>query len=92
LKKGYLSEYFKGIAAKQLSAVEADILRSHQHEFNGVRELVQILGEPDGKITFQAKFLYLTDDDDAPIVETGTLTGYDARQKAREERGVMRWV
>jgi len=90
LKRGYLSEYFKGVAAKQLSAVEADILRSHQHEFNGVRELVQILDEPDGKVPFQAKFLYLTDDDDAPIVETGTLTWYDARQKAREERGIMR--
>lgn len=91
MKKGYLSEYFKGVAAKHLSAVEADVLRSHQHEFNGVRELVQILGEPDGKVPFQAKFLYLTDDDDAPIVETGTLTWYDARQKAREERSVMRW-
>ena len=50
LKRGYLSEYFKGVAAKHLSAVEADTLRSHQHEFNGVRELVQILGEPDGKV------------------------------------------
>lgn len=91
MKRGYLSEYFKGVAAKHLSAVEADILRSNQHEFNGVRELVQILGEPDGKVQFTAKFLYLTDDDDAPIVETGTLTWYDARQKAREERNVMRW-
>jgi hypothetical protein len=91
LKRGYLSEYFKGVAAKHLSAVEADTLRSNQHEFNGVRELVQILGEPDGKVLFPAKFLYLTDDDDTPIVETGSLTWYDARQKAREERGIMRW-
>ena len=91
MKKGYLSEYFKGVAAKNLSAVEADTLRSHQHEFNGVRELVEILGEPDGKVPFSAKFLYLTDDDDPPIVEPGSLTWYDARQRARIERGVMRW-
>lgn len=91
MKRGYLSDYFKGVAAKHLSAVEADTLRSNQHEFNGVRELVQILGEPDGKVQYSAKFIYLTDDDDAPIVETGTLTWYDARQKAREEKGVMRW-
>ena len=91
MKKGYLSEYFKGVAAKNLSAVEADTLRSHQHEFNGVHELVEILGEPEGKVPFPAKFLYLTDDDDTPIVEPGSLTWYDAREKARLERGVMRW-
>gem|GEM_PF-6879387 len=43
-----------------------------------------------GKERFTAKFLYLTDQDDEPIVEDGFLTWYDARQKAREERGVMR--
>ena len=82
MKKGYLSEYFKGVAAKYLSVVEADTLRSHQHEFNGVRELVEILGEPEGKVQFPAKFLYLTDDDDTPVVEQGSLTWYDAREKA----------
>lgn len=91
MKRGYLSEYFKGIAVKFLSTVEANSFRSNQHEFNGVRELVEILGEPDGKVNFPAKFIYLTDDDDAPIIETGSLTWYDARQKAREERNVMRW-
>lgn len=30
-------------------------------------------------------------DNDEPVVEDGFLTWYDARQKAREERGVMRW-
>lgn len=91
MKRGYLSEYFKGVAAKKLSAVEANALRSHQHEFNGVRELIEILGEPDGKVPFSARFMYMTDDDDAPTIETGTMTWYDARKKARVERGVMRW-
>ena len=91
MKKGYLSQYFTGVAAKRLSAVEADILRSHQHEFNGVEGLREILGEPDDKVRFEARFVYLTDQDDEPVAEDGFLTWYDARQKARVERQVMRW-
>ncbi|MDD3801264.1 MAG: type II restriction endonuclease [Desulfuromonas thiophila] len=91
MKKGYLSQYFEGVAVKTLSAVEADVLTSNQHEFNGVEGLRNILGEPDGKERYPAKFLYLTDNEDEPIMEEGFLTWYDARQKARLERGVMRW-
>lgn len=91
MKKGYLSQYFEGVAVKILSAVEADVLTSNQHEFNGVEGLRNILGEPDGKRKYQATFLYLTDNGDEPIIEEGFLTWYDARQKARLERGVMRW-
>lgn len=91
MKKGYLSQYFKGVAVKDLSAVEADVLTSNQHEFNGVEGLRNILGEPDGKVRYPATFMYLTDHDDEPIIEDGFLTWYDARQKARIERGVMRY-
>lgn len=91
MKQGYLSQYFEGVALKRLSAVEADVIRSNQHEFNGVEGLRDILGEPDGKVRFSAKFLYLTDQDDEPVVEDGFLTWYDARQRARLERHVMRW-
>lgn len=91
MKQGYLSQHFEGVALKRLSAVEADVIRSNQHEFNGVEALRNILGEPDGKVHFTAKFLYLTDHDDEPIVEDGFLTWYDARQKARLERGVNRY-
>lgn len=91
MKKGYLSQYFVGVAIKTLSAVEADVIRSNQHEFNGVEGLREILGEPQGKARYEAKFLYLTDHDDEPVMEDGFLTWYDARQKARLERGVMRW-
>lgn len=90
MKRGYLSQYFEGVALKRLSAVEADIFRSHQHEFNGVEALRDILGEPTGKVRYQAKFLYLTDHDDEPVVEDGFLTWYDARQKGRLQRGVYR--
>ena len=91
MKKGYLSQYFEGVAVKHLSAVEADVLTSNQHEFNGVEALRNILGEPDGKVRYPATFMYLTDHDDEPIIEDGFLTWYDARQKARIERGVMRY-
>lgn len=91
MKNGYLSQYFTGVAAKRLSNVEADTSRSNQHEFNGVQELRNILGEPDGKTRYAAKFLYLTDEDNDPPAEEGILTWYDAREKARLERGVMRW-
>jgi len=91
VKRGYLSQYFDGAAIKTLSAVEADVLTSNQHEFNGVEGLRDILGEPEGKVRYEARFMYLTDHDDEPIVEDGFLTWYDARQKARIEREVMRW-
>lgn len=91
MKKGYLSQYFEGVAVKELSAVEADVLTSNQHEFNGVEGLRKILGEPEGKVRYPATFLYLTDHDDEPVIEDGFLTWYDARQKARIERGVMRY-
>ena len=91
MKRGYLSQYFDGVAIKTLSAVETDTLTSNQHEFNGVDGLKAILGEPEGKTRYNATFLYLTDYDDEPVVEQGFLTWYDARQKARLERGVMRY-
>jgi hypothetical protein len=90
MKKGYLSQYFNGVALKRLSTVEVDLMTSHQHEFNGVKGLREILGKPEGKVEYQSKFLYLTDHEDDPIIEDGFLTWYDARQKARLERGVMR--
>ncbi len=90
MNSGYLSQYFDGVAVKQLSSVEIDVLTSNQHEFNGVEGLRNILGEPDEKVRYTAKFLYLTDYDDEPVTEVGFLTWYDARQKARTEREVMR--
>jgi len=91
LKKGYLSQYVEGVAVKILSPVEVDLLTSNQHEFNGVEGLRNMLGEPNGKEKYPAKFLYLTDNDSEIVSEDGFLTWYDARQKARVERGVMRW-
>lgn len=90
MKRGYLSDYFDGVAAKRLSAVEVDAFISHQHEINGVEGLRKLLGEPEESVQFPARLVYLSDTSDEPIVEDSTLTWYDARQRARKEHGVMR--
>jgi EcoRII C terminal len=84
VKPGYLSQYFEGVAIKELSAVEADLVRSHQHEYNGVAELKKLFGPVEGteKRRFAAKFIYLTDSEAEPVTEEGEdcfLTWYDAR-------------
>lgn len=81
MKRGYLSEYFSGVAVKILSAVEADPGRSHQHEFNGDDGLKQIFGLAAGKQTFFARFIYINDFDDEPVMSDGFLTWYDARER-----------
>jgi len=80
MKAGHLSQYFTGVAAKRLSAVESDLFRSHQHEFNGVEPLMRIFGRATGKQKFPARFIYLNDHDDEPVVSDGFLTWYDARE------------
>lgn len=81
MKRGYLSEFFSGLAAKDLSAVEADLVHSHQHEFNGVEGLKNIFGQATGKQKFDARFIYLNDHDDEPVISDGFLTWYDAREQ-----------
>ena len=79
MKSGYLSGCFKGIAGKQLSKVEANLLCSNQHEFNGDRGLRQLLGTGNGLRRFQTTFLYMSDMD--VIHREGEMTWYDAREK-----------
>jgi hypothetical protein len=81
MKQGCLSEYFTGVAVKTLSAVEADPVRSNQHEFNGVDGLRQIFGQATGKRKIPARFVYLSDDVEESVAEDGFLTWYDARER-----------
>jgi hypothetical protein len=78
MKKGFLSEYFEGVAVKRLSAVEADPVSSNQHEFNGVGAMMEILGTE--RQTLPAKFAYLGEDEDDSTSAEGFLTWYDARE------------
>ena len=74
-----LSTYFSGIGAKRLSDVEIAPAISNQHEFNGIGEFKSIFGTE--KINFNGRFLYLADDDNQVINDSGMLTWYDAREK-----------
>src|SRR6187399_591773 len=73
-----ISKYFSGIGAKRLSEVEIRPSVSNQHEFNGITEIKNIFGTE--KIKFEAKFIYLSDEEDKIIEEKGGLTWYDARE------------
>ena len=78
MKKGYLSQYFKGVIAKTLSSVEANPEKSNQHEFNGTVSMKTLFGT--ARKTFTTRFVYMDDDND-PVIDNGFLTWYDAREK-----------
>jgi len=80
MKKGYLSEYFEGVAGKRLSAVEADETRSNQHEYNATKPMLAFLGRPEEKTRIPARFLYLSDVEFEPVVEDAFLTLGNRRQ------------
>jgi len=80
-----ISDYFEGVAAKYLSAVDADPVCSNQHEIGGLPAagFKQYLGTP-GKseeYRFQAKQIYFTDESVAPDFCEGFVTWYDCRRK-----------
>jgi hypothetical protein len=79
-----ISDYFQGVAAKYLSAVDADPGRSNQHEIGGLPAagFKQHLGSP-GKseeFRFKVKQIYFTDESVAPEVSEGMVTWYDCRR------------
>lgn len=74
-----LSQYFTGIAAKRLSAVETDPETSNQHEFNGSRPMVSLFGTGETKLRFDCTFMYFDDDEERTATAEGFLTWYDSR-------------
>jgi hypothetical protein len=80
MNRGYLSNYFRGVGAKRLSAVEADPSKSNQHEFNGVASLKSIFGLTERR-EVSTRFIYLGDTKDDFLSETGKLSWYDSRRK-----------
>lgn len=79
MKRGYLSEYFEGVAVKRLSAVEADETRSNQHEYGATKAMRVFMGTPTEKVRIKTCFIYLNDEDEEPLTENAFLTYYDAR-------------
>ncbi|PYI52435.1 type II restriction endonuclease [Paenibacillus flagellatus] len=77
MQRGFLSQYFEGIAIKRLSAVEVNTAVSNQHEFNGSKPLRTIFG--DDRVSHEARFLWLAGENEGFSCE-GYLTWYDARE------------
>jgi len=78
MKEGFLSQYFEGVGAKRLSAVEARPERSNQHELNGVKVLHKLLGTEKLK-DYPARFIWLSAEDES-FAEDSFVTWYDARE------------
>ena len=79
MRKGYLSEYFAGVVAKRLSAVEAHPESSNQHEFNGVMPLKQLLGL-EKLANSPTRFIWFGDENEG-FSEDSSITWYDAREQ-----------
>jgi hypothetical protein len=78
MRRGYLSEYFEGVAMKRLSAVDAEPSRSNQHEVGTTPAMRNFLGCE--KREFPATFIWLSTEQES-FSEPGTLTLYDSREK-----------
>ena len=76
---GVLSPSFRGAVFKRLSAVETDITRSNQHEFNGSKPLIGLFGKEHPQ-KIPTDFIRMSDDGGV-MAETGMLTWYDARAR-----------
>lgn len=82
MRRGYLSEYFVGVAVKTLTRVDATP-KSNQHEIGTTVEMRRFLGEQ--KREFPATFLWLGREQDS-FSEDGKLSLYDSRER-KENRG-----
>lgn len=78
VKQGQLSDYFTGVAFKQLSLVETSPETSNQHEFNGSAALKAILGLGDRK-AIGARYLWLGAEQES-VTADGIVSWYDARK------------
>lgn len=77
MQKGFLSQYFEGVAIKRLSAVEVDTSVSNQHEFNGSKPLRNLLGNE--RRTYNSRFMWISGENETFSSE-GKVTWYDARE------------
>ena len=78
MKRGQLADYFSGVRAKRLSAVEAEPGKSNQHEINSTERLRDgFLGEKHRE-QFKVVYIWLNREQEGFTAE-GTATHYDAR-------------
>lgn len=78
MKRGVLADYFAGVGVKRLSAVDADPVRSNQHEIGTTQRMRRdFLGETQQQ-KFPAIYVWLGEDQDGFTAE-GWATHYDSR-------------
>lgn len=88
MKRGILRDHFAGAGVKRLSAVDADPVRSNQHEVGTTREMRdRFLGEIHEQ-QYQVRYIRVDDDREVVSVE-GTATHYDAR--IRKKHRAAEW-
>jgi hypothetical protein len=80
MNNAYLSKYFSYVGAKRLTAVEVDLARSNQHEFNASDPLMPLFGTEKLK-DLPVKFIYIDDDSENSIAVNSYVTWYDSRKK-----------
>lgn len=82
-----ISDYFEGVSAKYLTAVDARPDKSNQHEIGGLVKagFDKFLGRlPKGKIaTLTARMAYLRDDEETPLICSDKVSWYDTRHADR---------
>ena len=79
MKRGYLSEYFLGVAAKTLAGTEVDPQTSRGHEYQGVDAFREFLGSPDDKKKIPVTYIWL-EDDEPPLRLELEGTWYNSRK------------
>ena len=78
MRHGQLRDYFAGVGVKRLSAVDAEPVRSNQHEVGTTRDMrQQFLGEV--RRGFSVGYVWLGEEQDG-FTAQGTATYYDARE------------
>ena len=82
-----ISDYFEGVSAKYLSAVDARPEKSNQHEIGGLVKagFGEFLGRPPkGDVTqFKARMAFLRDEEETPIACDDVVSWYDSRHEDR---------
>lgn len=78
-----LSDTFKGVAVKYLTTVDANPVKSNQHEIGGLKKagISDLLGYPENgeKWEIPASLVYISDDSESIITVEDTVTWYDTR-------------
>ncbi|QCB47657.1 type II restriction endonuclease [Hydrogenophaga sp. PAMC20947] len=86
--KDKVSDYVEGVAAKYLSAVDAEAKKSNQHEIGGLVRagFSPYLGVGPDDFRYKVRQVYISDDQEEPIICDSYVTWYDTRRDD-ESRG-----